>query len=203
MPKRHFLHHLGPQILRDGMVLDCFPVERKRRLLKAYTSHLRAGPGFERGIFARSILASAHIAVAAREEALLRGEVLCEDNANMLVSHQFYFGNKTPTRRTTLSWRRASPCPWCAGYDALTTAWQLWWCRWSSCPSPRLSQRGVSGETAPRSWVAAARRHRRDHRLVTLAKTQCSKARLCGKGPARFFSACLNFSKSCKKAKFT
>ena len=29
-------NHLGPQILRDGMVLDCFPVERKRRLLKAY-----------------------------------------------------------------------------------------------------------------------------------------------------------------------
>ena len=32
-----------------------------------------------------------HIAVAAREDALLRGEVLCEDNANMLVSHQFYW----------------------------------------------------------------------------------------------------------------
>ncbi|CAJ1350701.1 unnamed protein product, partial [Effrenium voratum] len=78
-------------ILRDGMVLDCFPVERKRRLLKAYASHLRSGPGFERGIFARSILTSAHIAVAARKDALLRGEVLCEGNANMLVSHQFYW----------------------------------------------------------------------------------------------------------------
>ena len=89
VPKHHFLHHLGPQILRDGMVLDCFPVERKHRLLKAYSSHLRSGPGFERGIFARSILASAHIAVAAREDALLRGEVLCEDDANILASHQF------------------------------------------------------------------------------------------------------------------
>ena len=91
VPKHHFLHHLGPQILRDGMVLDCFPVERKRRLLKAYASHLRSGPGFERGIFARSILASARIVVAAREDALLRGKVLCEDNANTLVSHQFYW----------------------------------------------------------------------------------------------------------------
>ncbi|CAJ1364770.1 unnamed protein product, partial [Effrenium voratum] len=84
-------HYAALRILRDGMVLDCFPVERKRRLLKAYASHLRSGPGFERGIFARSILASAHIAVAAREDALLRGEVLCEDNANMLVSHQFHW----------------------------------------------------------------------------------------------------------------
>ena len=83
-------NHLGPQILRDGMVLDCFPVERKRRLLKAYASHLRSGPGFERGIFARSILTSAHIAVAARKDALLRGEVLCEGNATMLA-HQFYW----------------------------------------------------------------------------------------------------------------
>ena len=91
VPKHRFLHHLGPQILRDGMVLDCFPVERKRRLLKAYASHLRSGPGFARGIFARSILASARIVVAAREDALLRGEVLCEDNANTLVSHQFYW----------------------------------------------------------------------------------------------------------------
>ena len=91
VPKHHFLHPLGPQILRDGMVLNCSPVERKRRLLKAYASHLRSGPGFERGIFARSILASAHIAVAAQEDALLRGEVLCEDNANILVSHQFFW----------------------------------------------------------------------------------------------------------------
>ena len=56
-----------------------------------------------------------------------------------------FIGNKTSTRRTTLSWRGASPCPWSAGY-ALTSAWQLWWCRSSSCPSPRPSQRGVSGE---------------------------------------------------------
>ncbi|CAJ1328252.1 unnamed protein product [Effrenium voratum] len=93
VPKHHILHHFGPQILRDGMVLDCFPtaVERKHRLLKAYASHLRSGPGFERGIFARSILASAHIAVAAREDALLRGEVLCEDDTNILVSHHFYW----------------------------------------------------------------------------------------------------------------
>ena len=91
MPKHHFLHHLGPQILRDGMVLDCFPVERKHRLLKAYASHLRSGPGFERGIFARSILASARIAVAAREDALLRGEVLCKDDTSILASHQFYW----------------------------------------------------------------------------------------------------------------
>ena len=75
-------HHLGSRILRDAMVLDCFPVERRHRLLKAYASHLRSGPGFERRIFARSILASAHIAVAAREDALLRGEVLCEADAN-------------------------------------------------------------------------------------------------------------------------
>ncbi|CAJ1346115.1 unnamed protein product, partial [Effrenium voratum] len=82
---------LPVNILRDGMVLGCCPVERKHRLLKACASHLRSGPGFERGIFARSILASAHIAVAAREDALLRGEVLCDDDARVLVSHQFYW----------------------------------------------------------------------------------------------------------------
>ena len=172
VPKHHFLHHLGPQILRDGMVLDCFPVERKRRLLKAYASHLRSSPGFKRGIFARSILASAHIAVAAREDALLRGEGRqCEHagvSSVLLETRPLHGGRRCP----------GAGRPRCAGY-ALTTAWQLWWCRSSSCPSPRLSQRGVSGESAPRSWVAAARRHCRDHRLVTRAKTQCSKARLC------------------------
>ncbi|CAJ1355346.1 unnamed protein product, partial [Effrenium voratum] len=97
-------------ILRDGMVLDCCPVERKHRLLKAYASHLRSGPGFERGIFARSILASARIAVAAREDALLRGEV-CATTTRTFWCLISFIGNKTSTRRTTLSWRGASPCP--------------------------------------------------------------------------------------------
>eukprot|EP00969_Alexandrium_andersonii_P148011 6543355-Alexandrium_andersonii.AAC.1 len=28
-PKHHMAHHIAPQILRDGMYMDCFTMERK------------------------------------------------------------------------------------------------------------------------------------------------------------------------------
>ena len=95
------VHHRGPRILRDGMVLDCFQVERKSRLLKAYALHLRSGPGFERGIFARSFPASAHIAVAARED-VLRGE-FCAKTMRTVSCLISYIGNKTSARQILVS----------------------------------------------------------------------------------------------------
>ena len=39
-PKHHMAFHLPDQYLADGVYMDCFPMERRQKLLKAIVEHM-------------------------------------------------------------------------------------------------------------------------------------------------------------------
>lgn len=54
-PKMHYALHLPAQIARDGMVLDCFAVERAHLLPKAVSEAIKNTSSFEKSVIARTV----------------------------------------------------------------------------------------------------------------------------------------------------
>lgn len=54
-PKHHYALHIGSQCRRDGMLLDCFVLERKHISIKKFCNHCDNGQGahFERNVLTR------------------------------------------------------------------------------------------------------------------------------------------------------
>ena len=55
-PKHHFAMHLPAQIQRDGLVLDCFVLERKHQMIKACCNWVDNTCSFEKSAIARAVL---------------------------------------------------------------------------------------------------------------------------------------------------
>ena len=59
-PKHHMAHHIAPQILRDGMYMDCFTMERKNKAIKSCASHhCRPDHKFEASVLGRVLVEQA------------------------------------------------------------------------------------------------------------------------------------------------
>ena len=54
-PKHHFMVHIPAQIARDGLLLDCFVLERKHQMLKACCNWIDNTSAFERSAIARAV----------------------------------------------------------------------------------------------------------------------------------------------------
>ena len=55
-PKHHFLVHIPAQVARDGLLLDCFVLERKHQMLKACCNWIDNTCSFEKSTLARAVL---------------------------------------------------------------------------------------------------------------------------------------------------
>lgn len=68
--KNHWAHHLGPQVMRDGLLLDCFVGERKNGTIKRQAADLKNTSAFERSLLMR--------VAAAQLNAMTSDSFLCD-----------------------------------------------------------------------------------------------------------------------------
>ena len=90
-PKKHYAFHIGGQILRDGMLLDCFALERKHKAAKQLATTITNGRTFESSILSRLLAAQlASMPESFISDRLLGTKATCPDIAEAIGEESCY-----------------------------------------------------------------------------------------------------------------
>jgi len=79
-PKHHWTMHLPSQLQKDGFLIDCFALERKHQMVKAFAANIRCHSRYERTVLVNAVLEQARqLSVLELDDRLLAPFEACPD----------------------------------------------------------------------------------------------------------------------------